>query len=98
MMISNPRTFVRHCAASLILSAIGGCASSAPAAKGKAWEAMDRKTLDLAYNNSAAVPESGPMFKEWLTRSEKLRARYPEHLNLAYGPRPRNRIDYFSAG
>ncbi len=38
------------------------------------------------------------MFKEWLIRSENLRARYPEHLNLAYGPRPRNRIDYFSAG
>jgi arylformamidase len=98
MMITNPRTFIRHCAASLILSAIGGCASSAPAAKGKAWETMDRKALDLAYNNSAAVPESGPMFREWLIRSEKLRAQYPEHLNLAYGPRPRNRIDYFSAG
>ena len=27
-----------------------------------------------------------------------MRKRYPEHLNLAYGPRPRNRIDYFSAG
>ncbi len=38
------------------------------------------------------------MFKEWLIRSEKVRASHPEHLNLAYGPRPRNRIDYFSAG
>ncbi len=59
---------------------------------------MDRATLDRAYNNSAAVPESGAMFKEWIGRSETLRAQHPEHLNLAYGPRPRDRIDYFSAG
>ncbi len=50
------------------------------------------------YNNSAAVPESGAMFKEWLVRSEKVRADHPEHLDLAYGPRPRDKIDYFSAG
>jgi arylformamidase len=98
MMISNRRALARYCAAGLTISAVGGCASSAPTAKKKPWETLDRSALDRAYNNSAAVPESGPMFKEWLVRSEKLRARYPEHLNLAYGPRPRNRIDYFSAG
>jgi len=59
---------------------------------------MDRATLDRAYNNSAAVPESGAMFKEWLVRSEKVRADHPEHLDMAYGPRQRNKIDYFSAG
>ena len=84
--------------AAIIMSAVFGCASSAPTAKGKAWETMDRTTLDRAYNNSAAVPESGAMFKAWLVRSEEVRASHPEHLNLAYGPRPRNRIDYFSAG
>jgi arylformamidase len=97
-MTSSRRTYATRCAAALALSAIGGCASSAPTAKGKAWETMDRATLDRAYNNSAAVPESGAMFKEWLVRSEKVRADHPEQLNLAYGPRPRNRIDYFSAG
>src|SRR2546425_11492250 len=98
MMMSNHRVLASHCAASVIISAVGGCASSAPTAKGKAWETMDRATIDRAYNNSAAVPESGAMFKEWLVRSEKLRADHPEYLNLVYGPRPRDRIDYFSAG
>ena len=93
----NRRTSATCCAASLAVSAIG-CASSAPTAKGKAWETMDRATLDRAYNNSAAVPESGATFKAWLVRSEKVRADHPEHLNLVYGPRPRDRIDYFSAG
>ena len=97
-MIEHRRTLARTCALGLAISAMGGCASSAPAAKGKAWETMDRNALDRAYNNSAAVPESGAMFKEWLVRSERLRARYPDHLNLAYGPRPRNRLDYLSAG
>jgi len=59
---------------------------------------MDREALGRAYNNSAAVPESGQMFKEWLVRSQSVRTQHPEHLDLAYGPRPRNRIDYFSAG
>ncbi len=53
---------------------------------------MDRNALDRAYDSSAPVPES-----EWLVRSETFRALHPEHLNLEYGPRPRNRIDYFSA-
>jgi len=97
-MMSNHRALASHCAASVIISAVGGCASSAPTAKGKAWETMDRSALDRAYNNSAAVPESGAMFKAWLVRSEELRTRHPEHLNLVYGSRPRNRIDYFSAG
>jgi arylformamidase len=98
MMNRNQRACVKYCAASLTLSAIGGCASAAPVTRARPWETLDRAALDRAYNNSAAVPESGAMFKEWVSRSETLRARYPEHLNLAYGPRPRNRIDYFSAG
>jgi len=84
--------------AGFVVSAFGGCASSAPATKTRIWETMDRATLDRAYNNSAAVPESGAMFKEWLVRSEKVRADHPEHLDMAYGPRQRNKIDYFSAG
>ena len=97
-MVLTPGTVAGNRAASIIMSAVFGCASSTPTAKGKAWETMDRTTLDRAYNNSAAVPESGAMFKAWLVRSEEVRASHPEHLNLAYGPRPRNRIDYFSAG
>ena len=97
-MIAYELDFGVVCIAVLGLSAISACASSAPAAKGKAWETMDRTTLDLAYNNSKAVPESGAMFQEWVARSQQVRSRYSDHLDLAYGPRPRNRIDYFSAG
>ena len=81
-----------------IMLALGGCARAPLSAQTKPWQSLDRDALDLAYNNSKAVPESGAMFARWLVRSEQMRARHPEHLNLTYGPRPRNRIDYFSAG
>ncbi len=97
-MVLNRSALACSFVASFVASAFGGCASSAPATKTRTWETMDRATLDRAYNNSAAVPESGAMFKEWLVRSEKVRADHPEHLDLAYGPRPRDKIDYFSAG
>ena len=91
--------------ATLLMMAMGfaiwRCASpSGPASapKAKAWQSMDRATLDAAYNNSKAVPESGAMFKQWLARSQEFRAQHADHLDLAYGPRPRNKIDYFSAG
>lgn len=94
-MIENLRAIT--CLAGLGLLAVTACSSTAPA-NGKAWESMDRAALDRAYNNSAAVPESAQMFKEWQARSAQLRAQHPEHLDLPYGPRERNRIDYFSAG
>ena len=97
-MTLDRRAFATCCVATLAVHTFGGCATSAPAAKPRTWETLDRAALDRAYNNSAAVPESGAMFKEWIARSEKLRAQHPEHLNLVYGPRPRDRIDYFSAG
>jgi arylformamidase len=84
--------------AGLAFLLFAACSSSSAPAKGKPWQSMDRATLDRAYNNSAAVPEGAQMFKEWQERSEQVRAQHPEHLDLSYGPRPRNRIDYFSAG
>ncbi len=62
------------------------------------WETMDRATLDRAYNNSQAVPESREMFNAWVEQSKALRAQHPQHLDLVYGPGMRDRIDYFSAG
>ena len=76
------------------MSIAGVCAAETQ----PSWETMDRATLDRAYNNSLAVPESKAMFSAWVAQSQALRARYPQHLDLAYGPRARNRIDYFSAG
>jgi arylformamidase len=94
-MIENLRAGA--CVATLGFLFFAGCASTAPV-KGKAWEAMDRGELDRAYNNAAAVPEGAQLFKEWQARSAQVREQHPEHLDLPYGPRERNRIDYFSAG
>jgi len=61
------------------------------------YRSMDRPTLDAAYNNSAAVPDSDRYLADWLRRSEALRSRMPHHLNLAYGDAPRARLDFFAA-
>jgi len=61
------------------------------------YRSMDRQTLDAAYNNSAAVPDSDRYLADWLRRSEALRSRMPHHLNLAYGDAPRARLDFFAA-
>ena len=62
------------------------------------WRGMTRAELDAAYNNSAAVPNSAAKIAEWGERSARLRRDRPEFLDLAYGPRPRNRIDIFRCG
>jgi len=57
---------------------------------------MDRQALDAAYNNSAAVADSDRYLADWLHRSEALRLRMPDHLNLVYGDAPRARLDFFA--
>jgi arylformamidase len=61
------------------------------------YQDMDQATLDAAYNNSAGVPNSSQMMDAFTARSATLRAAYPDHLDLRYGPKERNRIDYFPA-
>jgi arylformamidase len=61
------------------------------------YGSMDRQTLDAAYNNSAAVADSDRYLADWVRRSEALRARMPDHLDLAYGDAPRARLDFFAA-
>jgi arylformamidase len=58
---------------------------------------IDRAALDAAYNNSAAVAESAALMADFRARSDALRARHGEALDLRYGPDERNRIDYFAA-
>ena len=62
------------------------------------WRGMNRAQLDAAYDNGAAVPDSTQRRDGWIARSEKMRAENPELLDLAYGPRERNRIDVFRCG
>jgi arylformamidase len=58
------------------------------------WRKLSRQELDLGLNNGIAVPESLDIVAGWDQRSTLLRAQYPEHLDLRYGPRERNRIDF----
>ena len=58
---------------------------------------MDQAALDAAYNNTAAVADSSRILADWELRSAEIAARYPQHLDLRYGQRERNRIDFFPA-
>jgi arylformamidase len=59
------------------------------------WRSLDRATLDAGYNNGAAVATSAVITAAWEQRSAALRRRDDAMLDLAYGARPRNRIDFF---
>jgi arylformamidase len=58
---------------------------------------MDQAVLDAAYNNTAAVADSGARLAQWNERSAIVRAEANSRLDLVYGPRPRNRLDYFAS-
>jgi arylformamidase len=59
------------------------------------WRAMSQQDRDLGLNNGVAVAGSGDMVAGWERRSAEMRAQYSDHLDLRYGPRERNRIDFF---
>ena len=63
----------------------------------KIYRGLTRAELDAAYDNSAAVSNSSVLMADLDRRSADLRAAHPDYLDLAYGPAPRNRIDYFAA-
>jgi arylformamidase len=58
------------------------------------WRAMSQQELDLGLNNGVAVAGSADMVAGWERRSTEVRDRYSGHLDLRYGPRERNRIDF----
>src|SRR5437867_3624531 len=62
------------------------------------WRAMSQEARDLGLNNGVAVPGSVEMVAGWEQRSAEMRKRFPGHLDLRYGPRDRNRIDFLKAG
>jgi arylformamidase len=61
------------------------------------WRAMSQQERDLGLNNGVAVAASSEIVTGWEQRSQAMRARYPGHLDLRYGPRERNRIDFLKA-
>lgn len=62
------------------------------------YRGMTRSELDAAYNNGAAVKNSEQKLAEWTARGAATRARAGALLDLAYGPRPRNKIDIVPCG
>ena len=58
------------------------------------WRSLSREALDSGLNNGAAVAGSGSTVEGWEQLSAEMRSRNGAHLNLQYGPRERNRIDF----
>ena len=61
------------------------------------WRSLSREQLDLGLNNGVAVPVSIDLVAGWERRAAEMRTAHPEHLDLRYGPRERNRIDFLNA-
>src|SRR5215475_4111283 len=58
------------------------------------WRKLSRQELDRGLNNGEAVAGSAEIIAGWDARSAALRKRFADHLDLRYGPRERNRIDF----
>jgi arylformamidase len=62
------------------------------------YRGMNRAALDAAYNNGAAVADRAYWIARWKEKSAALRASRGARLDVVYGPRPRERLDYFASG
>jgi len=58
------------------------------------WRTMSQQERDRGLNNGVAVAGSPDIVAGWERRSTEMRARYAGYLDLRYGPRERNRIDF----
>jgi acetyl esterase/lipase len=61
------------------------------------WRGMSQEERDLGLNNGVAVKGSAEMVGGWEQRSGEMRKRCGDHIDLRYGPRERNRIDFLKA-
>ena len=61
------------------------------------WRVMSQEERDCGLNNGVAVAGSADIVADWDRRSAEIRARHSGHLDLRYGPRERNRIDFLKA-
>src|ERR1700688_4358144 len=61
------------------------------------WRSMSQADRDRGLNNGVAVAGSADIVAGWERLSLEMRARYSDHLDLRYGPRERNRIDFLKA-
>jgi len=58
------------------------------------WRKLSQEELDRGFNNGLAVAGSTDIVAGWDRRSAQTRTRHSDHLDLRYGPRERNRIDF----
>src|SRR5215472_3742881 len=61
------------------------------------WGTKSRDERDAAYNNSNAVRNSAELNAAREARSAAFRKAHPQHLDIPYGPRERNKWDLFPA-
>jgi arylformamidase len=61
------------------------------------WRTMSQQDRDLGLNNGVAVQASADIVAGWDKHSAEMRARHSSHLDLRYGPRERNRVDFLKA-
>jgi arylformamidase len=61
------------------------------------WRSMSQQDRDLGLNNGVAVAGSAEIVAGWERRSADMRVRHASHLDLRYGPRQRNRIDFLKS-
>ena len=61
------------------------------------WRQLSQQDLDLGLNNGVAVAGGAELASGWEQRSAELRQRHAGHVELRYGPRERNRIDFLKA-
>jgi arylformamidase len=61
------------------------------------WRKLSQEELDRGLNNGLAVAGSTDIVAGWDRRSAETRRRHADHLDLRYGPRERNRIDFLKA-
>lgn len=61
------------------------------------YRGMTRAELDAGYNNTAAVHDSARHMEIWMSRSADVRAGQNAVLDLQYGPKPTNRLDFFKS-
>jgi acetyl esterase/lipase len=63
----------------------------------KNWGSMSRDERDAAYNNTNAVKNSAELNAAREAASAAFRQAHPQHLDIPYGPRERNKWDLFPA-
>jgi acetyl esterase/lipase len=62
------------------------------------YRSMTRAELNQAYDNRAAVADSAAIIAGWARDSIPVRQRPGARLDIAYGPTPRNVLDYSPCG